>query len=66
MNIDGKQDVKERKEIQKTKFFTTYQYIFENGNFYNESKPEWVQTSKEDLKGYDADKNLRNHYWERG
>lgn len=44
MNIDGKEGVKEKREIQRTRYFITYRYIFENGNYYNESKPNWTQT----------------------
>lgn len=43
MNIDGKENVKERKEVQRTPYFITYKYIFENKYSYNESQPNWEQ-----------------------
>lgn len=43
MTIDGKENVKERIKIYSGKYFTTYRYIFENGNSYIESKEKWRQ-----------------------
>lgn len=44
MRIDGKDKVKERKKIFENKYYTTYKYVFENGNSYNDTVPKWKQT----------------------
>lgn len=51
MNIDGKENVKERIEIFDSKDFTTYLYKFENGNKYLDTVPKWKQK--------DFDHNIR-------
>ena len=43
MRIDGKDNVKERKKIFENKYYTTYKYVFENGNSYNDTVPKWKQ-----------------------
>lgn len=43
MRIDGKDKVKERKKIFENKYYTTYKYVFENGNNYNDTVPKWKQ-----------------------
>ena len=43
MRIDGKDNVKSRKKIFENKYYTTYKYVFENGNSYNDTVPKWKQ-----------------------
>lgn len=43
MRIDGKDKVKERIKVFENKYYTTYKYMFENGNSYNDTVPKWKQ-----------------------
>ena len=44
MNIDGKENVKERIKLFESDNFTTYLYIFENGNKYPDTVSKWKRT----------------------
>ena len=43
MRIDGKDKVKERIKVFENDRYTTYLYIFENGNKYTDIVPKWKQ-----------------------
>ena len=43
MRIDGKDNVKERIKVFENDRYTTYLYIFENGNNYTDTVPKWKQ-----------------------
>jgi hypothetical protein len=43
MNVDGKTNVKKRIKIFDGPDFITYKYVFENGNYYNDTVPKWKQ-----------------------
>ena len=43
MTIDGKDNVKERIKVFENDRYTTYLYIFENGNKYTDTVPKWKQ-----------------------
>ena len=43
MRIDGKDNVKERIKVYENDRYTTYLYIFENGNQYTDTVPKWKQ-----------------------
>jgi len=43
MNIDGKENVKERVKVFESNKFITYLYIFKNGNSYRETRNKWKQ-----------------------
>ena len=43
MRIDGKDNVKERIKVFENDRYTTYLYIFENGNQYTDTVPKWKQ-----------------------
>lgn len=47
MDIDGKQNVKERIKVFENDSYTTYFYVFENGNGYNDTVNTWNQSSFE-------------------
>lgn len=65
MTIDGKEDVKERIEISKQLDFTTYKYVFNNGNYYNESVPKWTPTDTGVFRKNYEDTWLENNYWKK-
>lgn len=44
MKIDGKENVKERIKVFENEKYTTYLYIFENGNSYTDTVNKWKQT----------------------
>ena len=44
MRIDGKDKVKERIKVFENKYYTTYKYLFKNGNSYNDTVDKWKQT----------------------
>lgn len=43
MRIDGKDKVKERIKVFESDRYTTYLYIFENGNKYTDTVLKWKQ-----------------------
>lgn len=43
MRIDGKDKVKERIKVFENDRYTTYLYIFENGNKYTDTVQKWKQ-----------------------
>ena len=43
MRIDGKDNVKKRIKVFENDRYTTYLYIFENGNKYKDTVPKWKQ-----------------------
>ena len=49
MRIDGKDKVKERIKVFENDRYTTYLYIFENGNKYTDTVPKWKQKEFTDI-----------------
>lgn len=49
MRIDGKDKVKERIKVFENDRYTTYLYIFENGNKYTDTVPKWKQKDFTDV-----------------
>ena len=65
MTIDGKENVKERIEIFDGERFTTYRYIFENENAYNDTVDKWTPKDTSTPKGSNVDTWLENNYWKK-
>lgn len=49
MRIDGKDKVKKRIKVFENDRYTTYLYIFENGNKYTDTVPKWKQKDFKDV-----------------
>lgn len=49
MKIDGKDKVKKRIKVFENDRYTTYLYIFENGNKYTDTVPKWKQKDFTDI-----------------
>lgn len=49
MKIDGKDNVKERIKVFENDKYTTYLYIFENGNKYTDTVSKWKQKDFTDV-----------------
>lgn len=62
MRIDGKDNVKERITIFDGPDFTTYKYIFENENYYNDTVPKWKQKDFGYRTIYNVEDRLMNKY----
>lgn len=62
MRIDGKDNVKSRKKIFENKYYTTYKYVFENGNSYNDTLPKWKQKDFGQRLIYNVEDRLMNKY----
>ena len=57
MTIDGKVNVKKRIKVSEQGNFTTYLYIFENGNSYRETVDNWKQRDfKTEIKQTEEDR----------
>lgn len=65
MNIDGKENVKERIKIFENDDFITYLYKFKNGNQYNDTVSKLREKIKKVSRKNCADTRLANNYWKK-
>lgn len=57
MTVDGKENVKEKIKIYTGENYTTYKYIFKNGNSYKETISKWKQRDfKTEIKQTEEDR----------